>query len=68
MGRLVSLLLIGIGGYWVFQNRFRLANFLLGNSMMRRVLVSSFMRIPLVRNQMFSSLFSGGAQKQYGNS
>lgn len=65
MGRLISLLLIGIGGYWVLQNRFRIINVLIGNRFIRRFLVSSFMRLPMVRNQMFSSIFSGGTRNQY---
>ncbi|WP_019154504.1 hypothetical protein [Robertmurraya massiliosenegalensis] len=65
MGRLISLLLIGIGGYWVLQNRFRVINVLIGNRFIRRFLVSSFMRLPMVRNQMFSSIFSGGTRNQY---
>ncbi|MGG0716498.1 hypothetical protein ABE096_02700 [Robertmurraya massiliosenegalensis] len=65
MGRLISLLLIGIGGYWVLQNRYRVVSLILGNRFIRRFLVSSFMRLPMVRNQMFSSIFSGGARNQY---
>lgn len=59
MFRLISVLLIGIGGYWVLQNRFRVVNMILGNRFIRRFFVSSFMSLPLVRDQMMKTVFSG---------
>lgn len=66
MGRLLSILLIGIGGYWVLQNRFRVVNLVLGNRFIRRFFVSSFMNLPFVRDQMMKTVFSGaGNRSQY---
>lgn len=58
MGRIISILLIGIGGYLAFQNRFRLINVVFGNRMIRRFFVTSLMSLPLFRNRMMSTVFS----------
>lgn len=66
MGRLISLLLVGLGGYWVLQNRFRVVNVVLGNRMIRKFLVTSLMNLPFVKNQMLKTVFSGnGNQNQF---
>ncbi|MDQ0156387.1 hypothetical protein [Robertmurraya andreesenii] len=62
MFRFISILLIGLGGYWVLQNRFRVVNMILGNRMIRRFFVSSFMSLPFVRNQMMKTVFSSPDQ------
>ncbi|UII54861.1 hypothetical protein LS684_14505 [Cytobacillus spongiae] len=62
MSRLWSLLLIVLGGFFVFKNRYRLLNIILGNGLIRRFFVSSFMSIPAVRNSMVKSVFSGPRQ------
>ncbi|WP_338451632.1 hypothetical protein R4Z09_07070 [Niallia oryzisoli] len=58
MGRILSIVLIGMGGYYLFQKRFRVINAVLGNSMMRRFFVRSLMNIPAIRNRMMGSVFS----------
>ncbi|KAA9026293.1 hypothetical protein [Niallia endozanthoxylica] len=60
MGRVLSILAIGMGGYYLFQKRFRVINAVLGNSMMRRFFVRSLMNIPAIRNRMMGSVFSQG--------
>ncbi|WP_071395752.1 hypothetical protein [Bacillus tuaregi] len=60
MGRILSIILIGMGGYLLFQKRFRVINTVLGNSMMRRFFVRSLMNIPAIRNRMMGSVFSQG--------
>lgn len=65
MSRLISLIVVGLGGYWVLQNRFRVFNFILGNKFIRRFFVSSFMRLPFVKDQMMKTVFSGGPRNQY---
>ncbi|MFE8702472.1 hypothetical protein ACFYKX_17890 [Cytobacillus sp. FJAT-54145] len=57
MGRLLSFILIGIGGFYLFQNRFRVVNIVFGNPMIRRVFVTSIMSIPAVRNRMMKTVF-----------
>lgn len=58
MFRFISLLLIGIGGYFAFQNRYRIMNMVFGNRMIRRAFVSFLMSFPFVKNRMMKSLFS----------
>jgi hypothetical protein len=65
MPRIISFLLIGLGGYWVLQNRFRVVNMIMGNRFLRRFFVSSFMSLPYIRNQMMKTVFSGGNGSQY---
>lgn len=60
MGRVLSILAIGMGGYYLFQKRFRVINAVLGNSMMRGFFVRSLMNIPAIRNRMMGSVFSQG--------
>ncbi|MBU8879384.1 hypothetical protein BGM26_10350 [Bacillus sp. FJAT-29790] len=57
MGRLLSIFMIGLGGYLVFQNRYRVMNVLFGNSFIRRILVNSFMSLPGIRDRMMKSVF-----------
>lgn len=59
MFRLLSLLLVGIGGYLMFQNRFRVVNTFLGSRLIRKAFVSSLMSIPFIRQQMMNTVFSG---------
>lgn len=61
MYRILSILLIGLGGYWLIQNRFRLVNVLFGNRVIRRFFVTSLMSIPFIKNRMMSTVFSGTA-------
>lgn len=59
MSRLFSMVLVGIGGYYAYKNRFRLVNIVLGSPMIRRIVVSSLMNVPYVRNLMTKTVFSG---------
>jgi hypothetical protein len=58
MSRLISILIIGVGGYYLFQRRYRMLNVILGNSMIRRFFVRSIMNIPAIRNRMMGSIFT----------
>ncbi|MCA1039127.1 hypothetical protein LCM00_06355 [Bacillus infantis] len=59
MSRIISILAIGVGGYYLYQNRFRVVNIVLGSSVLRRLFVTSLMNVPGVRNKMMKSVFSG---------
>ncbi|MGD6853615.1 hypothetical protein [Bacillus infantis] len=59
MSRIISILAIGIGGYYLYQNRFRVVNTVMGSAVLRRLFVTSLMNIPGVRNKMMKSVFSG---------
>lgn len=58
MSRFISILLIGISGYWVLQNRFRVISFVMGNRFIRRFFVSTIMSLPFMRDQMMATVFS----------
>jgi hypothetical protein len=58
MSKIISIFLIGISGYYLFQKRFRVLNVVLGNTIIRRLFVSSLMNIPAIRNRMMGSVFS----------
>ncbi len=60
MSRILSILLMGFGGYFLFKKRFRVLNVILGNPMMRRLAVRTFMSIPGVKNKIIGSVFSQG--------
>lgn len=61
MFRFISLLLIGVGGYFAFQNRYRIMNVVFGNRMIRRFFVSFLMSFPFIKNRMMKTLFSAPA-------
>ncbi|WP_026584496.1 hypothetical protein [Bacillus sp. J33] len=63
MSRLLSIFMIGLGGYFAYHNRYRLINVLFGNAILRRVVVSSIMSFPGVRDRMMSSVFSSGTSE-----
>ena len=58
MLKLLYLILIGIGGYYLVQKRFRVLNSILGNRIMRRFFVSFLMNVPMIRNRMTGFVFS----------
>jgi hypothetical protein len=58
MSKIISIFLIGISGYYLFQKRFRVLNVVFGNTIIRRLFVSSLMNIPAIRNRMMGSVFS----------
>lgn len=57
MGRILSIIMIGIGGYVIFQNRYRAMNILFRNALLRRIFVSSIMGIPGVRDRLMKMVF-----------
>jgi radical SAM superfamily enzyme with C-terminal helix-hairpin-helix motif len=57
MARIVSVLLIGIGGYFLFQRRYRFINIILGNTVIRRLFIRTIMNFPGIKNRMMSSIF-----------
>jgi hypothetical protein len=62
--KLVSIFMVGLAGYFLFENRFRVMNILLGNRFLRRVAVGSIMGMPGVRGKMLQSVFSGPSDFQ----
>ena len=62
--RVFSIFMIGLAGYYLFENRYRVMNGLLGNRFLRRVAVSSLMGLPGVKNKMLQSVFSGPSEFQ----
>ncbi len=58
MLKLLYLILIGIGGYYLVQKRFRVLNSILGNRIIRRFFVSFLMNVPMIRNRMTGFVFS----------
>ena len=62
--KMVSIFMLGLAGYFVFENRYRFMNMLLGNRFLRRVAVGSIMGMPGIRSKMMNSLFSGPSEFQ----
>jgi hypothetical protein len=60
--RLMSILFFSIAGYFVFQNRYKVMNMILGNTMLRRIAVTSMMGVPGVRRRMMQTVFSGPSE------
>lgn len=54
----VQIFLIGLVVYAGYQNRYRLMNVALSNSMVRRFLVSRSLNMPLLRDKMMQSMFT----------
>ena len=65
MGRIISILFIGLSGYFIFQNRYRAMNVIFRNAFIRRIIVSSVMGIPGVRDRLLSMVFPTGSAKLY---
>lgn len=57
--KIISIFMIGLAGYYLFENKYRVMNGLLGNRFIRRLAVSSLMGVPGVRNKMLKTVFSG---------
>lgn len=62
--KMFSIFIIGLAGYYLYENRYRVMNGLLGNRFLRRVAVSSLMGLPGVRNKMLQSVFSAPSEFQ----
>lgn len=65
MGRFLSIMLIGLGGYFIFQNRYRAMNVLFRNSLIRSILVNSFMGLPGVRERIMKMMFPSGPAEMH---
>ncbi|WP_462412219.1 hypothetical protein [Neobacillus sp. Marseille-QA0830] len=60
MSRILStIIMIGSLGFIVYRYRYRIMNILLGLSWMRRLAVSSMMRLPGVKQRLMGSVFGG---------
>jgi hypothetical protein len=57
MPKVLSLILVGLGGYFLFQKRFRVVNFILGNTISRRLFVAAMMNIPGIKSRMMNFVF-----------
>ncbi|MBT2693462.1 hypothetical protein [Bacillus sp. ISL-55] len=62
--KIISIFMLGLAGYFVFENRYRVMNMLLGNRFLRRVAVGSIMGLPGIRSKMMDSVFSGPSEFQ----
>ncbi|RSD27441.1 hypothetical protein [Mesobacillus subterraneus] len=62
--KIISIFMLGLASYFVFENRYRLMNMLLGNRFFRRVAVGSIMGLPGIRSRMMQSVFSGPSEFQ----
>lgn len=60
--KLASFILFSLAGYFVYQNRYRVMNGILGNAMLRRFAVGSLMGIPGIRQKLFQTVFSGPSE------
>lgn len=57
MSRVFSILLIALGGYFLFQKRYRVINSVLRNPFIRKYAVRMLMSIPSVKRTMMNSVF-----------
>jgi hypothetical protein len=62
--KMVSIFMLGLAGYLVFENRYRVMNMLLGNRFLRRIAVGSIMGLPGIRSKMMNSIFPGPSEFQ----
>ncbi|MBM4762291.1 hypothetical protein [Bacillus sp. B15-48] len=57
--RALSIVILAFTGYYIYQNRYRVMNRILGNAILRRFAVRSLMGIPGVRDRMMKTIFTG---------
>jgi len=57
MSRFFSMILLSVGGYFAYKNRFRVVNLVLGSPMIRKWFVSSLMSVPFIRDRMTKIVF-----------
>jgi hypothetical protein len=62
--KMISIFMMGLAVYVLFDNRYRVMNILLGNRFLRRLAVGSIMGLPGVRSRMMQSVFSGPSEFQ----
>lgn len=55
---MIQIFLIGLTVYMGYQYRYRLLDVALSNDVMRRILVSRFLQLPIIRDRMMQSMFS----------
>ncbi|MEH7124527.1 hypothetical protein V7127_14985 [Bacillus sp. JJ1773] len=60
MGRIISIIMIGVSGYLIFQNRYRAMNVLFRNAILRRIFVNSIMGLPGVKDRLMKLVFPPG--------
>jgi uncharacterized protein YneF (UPF0154 family) len=65
MSRVFSILLIAIGGYYLFQKRYRFINSVLRNPFIRKYAVRILMSIPSVKRTMMNSVFGRSSNTIY---
>lgn len=61
MPRILSLLVIALGGFIIFKIRYRMINLLFSNRFFRKTVIALLMSIPSVRNRMIRIVFSPSA-------
>ncbi|MBS2969688.1 hypothetical protein J9317_13025 [Metabacillus sp. KIGAM252] len=57
MNRVIGYLLALLGGYLLYQFRYRLLNLILGNQTMRAFFIRLSLRIPFVRDKFLHKAF-----------
>jgi hypothetical protein len=59
MGFLLRMLFIVAGTYAIYQSRYKILNYILGISSIRRFVVAFGMDIPFVRDRFLQTVFRG---------
>lgn len=57
MNSLIRIILMAAGTYALYQNRYKIMNYLLGISSIRRFAVTFGMDLPFVRDRFMSAIF-----------
>lgn len=57
MSRIITLFLLGLGGYFLFQKRYRVVNFIIDKPLLRRFFVTVAMNIPGVKGKIMNMVF-----------
>ena len=65
MSRVFSILLIALGGYYLFQKRYRVVNTVLRNPFIRKYAVRILMSVPSVKRMMMNSVFGSSRNTIY---
>lgn len=56
--KIFSIFMIGLAVYYLFENRYRVMNGLLGNRLLRTAAIGSIMSLPGIREKMVQTVFS----------
>ncbi|WP_043933883.1 hypothetical protein [Bacillus sp. EB01] len=54
-----SLMIVGTAGYFLYRNRYRVMNAVLGTGWVRKAAVRTFMGMPGMRDKMMNTVFGG---------